>query len=110
MPKEVIAHPRCDKQNEWNEAGEVTGQVMTTTPQLTLHWSALSSTELELTGGVQLSIKAFPVMSMAEYDAAKCWPPEGELEQYTANLDRDQLNRLIRTLRKARNAAYGVDE
>lgn len=110
MPREVIAHARSEEQNEWNAAGEVTGKVMTISPQLTLHWSALSSTELDLTGGVQLGLKTFPVTSIDEYNAAKSWPPEGDPEQYTANLDRDQLNKLIRLLRKARNAAYGADE
>jgi hypothetical protein len=110
MPKEVIAHPRCEESNEWNEAGEVTGRVMVTTPRLTLHWSALNSTELALNGGVSLSIGSFPAVSMEEFGAAKCWPPEPEREQYTAELDRGQLNKLILLLRKARDAAYGRDE
>lgn len=110
MPREIIAHPRCVESNEWNEVGEVTGKVMVTEPRLTLHWSALSSTEMDLTGGVQLGVTWFPTVPLAEYEAAKCWPQEGEPERFTANLDRDQLNKLIRLLRKARNAAYGADE
>lgn len=110
MPKEVIAHPRAEESREWNEHGEVTGKVMTTTPRLTLHWSALSSSELDLTGSVSLSVACFPTVTPGEYEKATCWPPEPLGEYYTAGLDRDQINKLIRLLRKARNAAYGADE
>ena len=110
MPKEVIAYCRCEEGNEWNEAGEVVGKVMTTTPRLTLHWSTLSSTELDLEGSVSLSIACYPTVTAEAYAAAVCWPPEPSGEYYTAGLDRDELNKLIRLLRRARDAAYGRDE
>jgi hypothetical protein len=110
MPKEVIAHSRSVESNAWNEVGEVTGKVMTTSPRLTLHWSTLTSTELDLTGSVSLSIACYPPVSLEEYAAAQSWPPEPLGEYYTNELDRDQINKLIRLLRKARNAAYGADE
>jgi hypothetical protein len=113
MPKEVIAWPHSEESNSWNELGEVTGKVMITSPRLTLHWSTLSSSDMELSGGVSLSILPYPPVSKEDYDQATCWPPPPETPQdelYTANLERDQLNRLIRLLRKARDAAYGRDE
>lgn len=110
MPKEVIAFPRCEEANEWNEVGESIGKIMATTPRLTLHWSALHSTEDDLCGGVQLSVACYPPTSLEEYKAARSWPPEPLSENYTENLTRDQLNRLIRLLRRARDAAYGGDE
>jgi hypothetical protein len=110
MPKEVIAYAAPVERPSWDAEGVKTGSVMCTDPRLTLHWSALNSSELDLHGGVSLSIASYPVLTVEEYAELKCWPPEPEFEQHTAPLDREAINKLIRLLRKARDVAYGRDE
>lgn len=110
MPKEVIIHPVPVERPNFDAEGNKIGVSMCTDPRLTLHWSSLNSTELDLHGGVSLSITSYPVVSAEQYAEAKSWPPEPEFEQYTAEMGREAINKLIRLLRKARDAAYGRDE
>lgn len=110
MPKEVINHSETREQHSYDDDGKQAGTNMCVDPRLTLHWSTLNSTELRLHGGVSLSITSYPVLSIDEYNEAESWPPPATVEQYTHELDRETLNKLIRLLRKARDAAYGRDE
>ncbi len=110
MPKEVIIHPVTQERPSFDTEGNKTGISMCIDPRLTLHWSTLNSTELDLHGSVSLSVTSYPVLSAEQYAEAKSWPPEPEFEQYTAAMDREAINKLIRLLRKARDAAYGRDE
>lgn len=107
MPKEVITHAKSvDVVN--GPPGSKDMNVITN-PQLTLHWSSFKSTEDEYHGVVQLSVVTYPTVSKDEWREALSWPPPSESEVYSAVMSRDDINRLIRLLRRARDAAYGGD-
>ena len=109
MPKEVITFGPSEERGVYDADGVKTGSVMCCDPRLALHWSTLNSTELDLHGGVSLSVMAFPSVPLAEYQEMKSWPPTASDEVYIS-LDRAEINKLIRLLRRARDAAYGGDE
>jgi hypothetical protein len=93
MPKEQINHPQ-------QVTSDSPQGYTTTSPTLHVGWNRA--------GWVQVSI-ATDTSSLARLveDAQK--HGESEPAIYTDELSRDEINRLIRTLRKARDQAYGAD-
>lgn len=72
-------------------------------PSIEVRWNAE-------TGELQMAFVA-PREWWDEFIAAYRGSPEQhEFSAWTAEIDRRQSNHLIRTVRRARNAAFGVDE
>ncbi|CAN5423893.1 hypothetical protein BH09ACT9_BH09ACT9_00590 [soil metagenome] len=114
MPREQINYPSnrtlvIYKGHEVNvEAGDPMpdGGEYFADPELHVIWHP--ETESFGDGYVQVSL-AFP----KGFLAARAASDDDTAEKnwlYTPQLNRDELNRLIRTLRKARDRAYGTDE
>jgi hypothetical protein len=99
MPKEQITYPGIStSEPETSESEPVT--VYNTS--LSLHWD---------NNTVQLGV-TIDVKSLSEYlDAVKKdSPTDRTIDWYTVPITRPELNKLIRTARRARDAAYGEDE
>lgn len=111
MPKEVIQRAdSCDVRVGSTDGGEQVN--VYTSPQVSVRWgSARTATDGHtVPGDVHIDISEYPVVSKAEFNEAKSWPPDPERVSYGPELDRAALNKLIRTLRRARDAAFGRDE
>ncbi len=78
-------------------------------PELNVSWTRAAD---HGTGNVQVSL-LLPVRYVEHLAADLATPDTPEpsgIGAFSPSLGRDELNRLIRTLRRARDAAYGADE
>jgi hypothetical protein len=65
----------------------------------------------QVKGYVQLTVVSHEPQPWEDYEGADCWPPNNTAtERFLPPLSRDELNRLIRVLRRARDSAFGRDE
>ena len=96
MPKEQINHPKIITRNEGtpNEVHEATDATC-----VHVGWNRA--------GWVQVSL-SLSRERMHKW-VASLTHDEPSLSLYSEVLDRGEINRLIRTLRKARDQAYGAD-
>lgn len=118
MPREQINYPRVDERIEWNpdkDGGDTPGAwlgadgvavpangepIIITPPTLHVGWHRESWVQLSIEGDV--SYFRF---------AAENPDATGERSTvYTEPLSRDEINKLIRSLRKARDQVFGRDE
>lgn len=91
--------------------------VFSTKPHLDLLWQRPTDPNLlpvgeESNGSVQVSIGLAPQDMQWRIDHLKNHPEDLEdfSRVYTERLTRQQINHFIRTLKRARDAAYGADE
>lgn len=97
-------HPGGMRVTRWNPGDPVPpGATLHEEPSVDLHWNRDA-------GWVQLSIDAprdWWEGWRAAYDGS---PEQHTFQVYSEVLTRHELNHLIRTLRRARDSAYGADE
>lgn len=107
MPKEVITHAESyDTRGRGGELADIH-----TGPSLSVRWENSHQGSAKTSpGDVMVAVSLYPTVTREEFRAAKSWPPSPEREILCGPLDRAQLNKLIRTLRRARDAAFGRDE
>lgn len=94
-------------------SGEVDGEITySTKPQVDIMWSRSAGSAIEMNGSVQVSIGIAPKDMQRTIDHIKDQPEDLEAFStfYTEPLTRAEINHFIRTLRRARDAAYGSDE
>lgn len=92
MPKEVIQHGKAFTRDALND---------TVGPTLQVSWWRDGTDGLPGYATVQFEIDETLVAAIAENNATKI---------SSRPLDRKEINKLIATLRRARDAAYGSDE
>jgi len=97
MPKEKIKFP------SYIEGPD--GSALPPGPECAIHWSG------EAGGYAQISFE-FDVKAMREYldQLAKNSPMDSRAIFYTETLTRPELQNLIRTAKRARDAVFGADE
>ncbi|WP_144834087.1 hypothetical protein [Microbacterium sp. BH-3-3-3] len=105
MPRERVQHGKSYPIHELSGGGgEAAGAYSDVTPSLDIEWAR------DPQGRVQIAIEFSRERWMA---IAKDLQDNSVVEAraiYTESLDRRELNHMIRTLRRARDAAYGADE
>lgn len=107
MPKEVINHP--ESHDTRGPDGEIV--MVYTNPSVSVHWGNVYQGGREaVPGNVVLQLSEFPSVTGEEFKAAESWPPPPEREITAGPFSREQINKLIKTLRRARDAAFGRDE
>lgn len=74
--------------------------------QLSIHWSGSTGGQVAQVG------LAIPTKELRQYleGMTAGESPDHHVFWYTPRLTRDELNKLIRIARRARNAVYGTDE
>lgn len=115
MPREQINYPRVDKAVEWNPTADGDSPaawlgdkpipdgvaVMQSAPTLHVGWHKDSWVQLSIEGDVS-------------YFRFAADSPDGETpgrsSVYTEPLGREEINKLIRSLRRARDQVFGRDE
>lgn len=121
MPKEVITRPNavlyhndCIVPNvKLRDKDLVEGTRCTCTPlwesdpALAVRWN---NSGHDREGNIQISLLQYPKFTDEEYRDLRCWPPSDVNETFTSMLSRSEVNVLIKTLRRARDQAYGQDE
>lgn len=109
MPKEQINFPRWRKM-EHSLPGMASEQAATAERDDTLFVRWHDGTQVE--GYVQLATVSYKPCAWADSDDAVVWPSSAlnPSETYSPVLSREDLNRLIKALRRARDQAYGRDE
>lgn len=95
MPKEKISKIK-DALPEASDPGETPER----TPTVQVGWTR--------DGWVQVSVEGDP--SYFQFAANAPDPGDGRCTVYSDSLDREELNKLIRVLRRARDQAFGRDE
>ena len=110
MPKEQINFPAWQKTLHGLPAlaGSDEGATADVDDTMFVRWNASDDGD----GYIQLTFVHYEPQPWVDYEAAVAWPP-GDLsasERYYGPLSRSEINRLIRVLRRARDAAYGRDE
>jgi hypothetical protein len=106
MPKETITHP-----DSWNTTDPDGRVEVHTGLGLAVRWGSVSQGGLDVVpGDVMLAVAEYATITGEEFQAAKSWPPAPEREIFVGPLTREQLNKLIRVLRRARDQAFGKDE
>lgn len=109
MPKEQINYPLWRKTLHGlpGLSGSDEGATADIDPVLMVRWHDGSAVE----GHVQLSIVRQETQLWKDFEEAESWPPGNSTsERYSPVLSREEINRLIKTLRRARDSAYGHDE
>lgn len=123
MPKEQITfsqvqlvHHNCGISDSGGDACTCT-PTADTWPALLVHWN---QNKHDQGGNVQISLIKYKEPSFAEWlndvanrpaDSGPLWAlPEVDHQLYSAVMTRSEINDLIRTLKRARDQAYGRDE
>jgi hypothetical protein len=96
MPKELIYSPEALCSRLYDDTNRATVQPYPV-EHLAVGWSSDRGVQIGLTAGPSAKIRV---------DEGNTG---GETDSLWLDLDRDAINRLIRTLRRARDAAYGAD-
>lgn len=104
MPRERVQHGKSYPVHEVSEDGKTAGSYTEVTPSLDIEWAR------EPQGRVQVAIE-FSRQQWIDITADLHNHQEVERRAiYTDSLDRQQINHMIKTLRRARDAAFGADE
>lgn len=109
MPKEQINFPTWRKTLHGlpGLAGSDEGATAEIDDVLMVRWHGGETVD----GYVQMSLVSQEPQPWADFDDAVCWPvPNSASEHFTPVLSREDINRMIKVLRRARDAAYGRDE
>lgn len=115
MPKEYINYPEPERiawmlTQEQVDAGEDGIEEIPAAPQIGLHWHAgEESVQLSFSIDADLLSRIVATRGTDAEDHAYV-TEEGRAVFYTSELKRPDLQRLIKTARRARDAAYGSDE
>jgi hypothetical protein len=112
MPKEQINFPVWKKTGHGLPGSTGSDEAATAEIEdvLLVRWHDNSLVE----GYVQMSLVSQEPMAWADFEAADVDPGSGPVvntatERFTPVLSRDDLNRMIKVLRRARDSAYGKD-
>lgn len=102
MPKEQITFARVQE----GVTGSTDPDVPTVTltridPEIRIVWNRESYVQLEF----EADVSFFDSLAKSENG-----PDVSRISAYTPSLTREEINRFIRVLRRARDAAYGKDE
>jgi hypothetical protein len=99
MPREQINYPSAVMETS-EASGTPATVVQPADPALHVNWSTA--------GHVQVAFEADPSYLKIALDAPN--EADGRTSMYSPVLERGEINKLIRVLRRARDQAYGRDE
>lgn len=104
MPRERVQHSKSYPVHEVSEDGMAGSTYTEVTPALDIEWAR------DPQGRVQVAIEFSREQWIEITEDLRDDPAVERRAIYTDSLDRQQINHMIKTLRRARDAAYGADE